>query len=297
MKVLILGGSGMLGHRLWLNLSPVHETWATLRSTTEIERFGGFDLARALCPIDALKQDDLARALAAVRPDWVINCIGLIKQLHQDPLLSLELNAALSHRLAHLCAASGARLIHISTDCVFSGAAGNYTETDNSDAADLYGRTKFLGEVTYPHCLTLRTSIIGRELKTRLGLIEWFLGQTAPVQGFRRAIYTGLTTDELARVIRDYALASPQLTSPQLNGLYHVASAPISKYDLLVLTREAFGRSIIIHPNDSFVCDRSLNGERFRQATGYEAPPWPHMIQSLAASTSFYDQLEPVQTP
>jgi dTDP-4-dehydrorhamnose reductase len=203
MKVLILGGSGMLGHRLWLDLGPAYETWATLRSTGPMEGYGVFDLKRACYPIDALRVDDLARALAAVRPDCVINCIGLIKQLNQDPLAALELNAVLPHRLAHLCAAAGARLIHISTDCVFSGAAGNYAESAPSDATDIYGRTKFLGEVAYPHCLTLRTSIIGRELHTRLGLIEWFLSQTEPVQGFRRAIYTGLTTGELARVLRD----------------------------------------------------------------------------------------------
>jgi dTDP-4-dehydrorhamnose reductase len=286
MKILILGGSGMLGHRLWLELSQSHETWATLRAAAELARHPAFDLKRACAPVDVLRRDDLSQALGAVRPDCVINCIGLIKQLHQDPLAALELNAVLPHRLAHLCAAAGARLIHISTDCVFSGREGNYAETSPADADDLYGRTKFLGEVTTSaHCLTLRTSIIGRELKTRLGLIEWFLSQAGPVQGFRRAIYTGLTTDEMARAIRDYVLPHPQL-----HGLYQVASTPISKYDLLLLAREAFGRRITIQPSDSLICDRSLNGERFHQATGYAAPSWPQMLQTLAAYSTFYDQ-------
>jgi dTDP-4-dehydrorhamnose reductase len=284
MRVLVLGGSGMLGHRLWLDLGQAHETWATLRSAAGLEQYKAFNLDRACYPIDALRRDDLVRAMATVRPDCVINCIGLIKQLHQDPLLALELNSVLPHRLAELCAATGSRLIHISTDCVFAGATGNYSESSPSDATDLYGRTKALGEVADPRCLTLRTSIIGRELKTRLGLLEWFLNRTEPVQGFRRVVYSGLPTTELARVIRDYVLGDPLLS-----GLYNVASDPISKYDLLVLVRDAFGRRTPIQPDDSIVCDRSLNGGRFRQATGYVAPSWQQMLHTLAGQSTLYE--------
>jgi len=185
-----------------------------------------------------------------------------------------------------MCEAAEIRLIHISTDCVFSGAKGNYTENDTSDATDLYGRTKFLGEVDYPHAVTLRTSIIGRELKSRLGLIEWFLAQEGEISGFRKAIYSGFTTDELARIIRDYVIPDSSIT-----GLNHVSSDPISKYDLLHMVREAFHKDIIIQPDDDFVIDRSLDSTNFREKTNYVPTSWQDMLDELAGSTSMYEAL------
>jgi dTDP-4-dehydrorhamnose reductase len=175
-------------------------------------------------------------------------------------------------------------LIHISTDCVFSGSIGNYTEEDVSDATDLYGRTKFLGEVDYPHAVTLRTSIIGRELKSRLGLIEWFLAQEGEIRGYRKAIYSGFTTDELARIIRDFVIPDTDI-----NGIYHVSSDPISKYELLMLTKKEFNKEILIHPDDDFTIDRSLCSSKFKSKTGYSPPSWQEMIKDLAASSDLYD--------
>jgi dTDP-4-dehydrorhamnose reductase len=294
MKILILGGQGMLGHRLWISLRKEHEVWVTIRQTSfPFPDRPEFPSQYVRPDVDASNFDQVTRALASIQPDLVINCIGLIKQmghLARDPIISISLNALLPHRVSLVCRAAKIRMIHISTDCVFSGKKGNYLESDESDAEDLYGRSKFLGEVAYPpHCITLRTSIIGRELKTRLGLIEWFLSQKDgdTVKGYKHAIFTGFTTDELSRIIMHNVIPCPELT-----GLYHVSSEPINKYDLLQIANQAFGRKINILPDEDFFMDRSLDSTRFRQATGYKPPSWPEMIQEMAKDTHFYNQIK-----
>ena len=214
----------------------------------------------------------------AVQPDIIINCIGVIKQIPSamDPLKAITLNALFPHRLSIVSQTVGARLIHISTDCVFNGKKGMYTENDQSDAIDLYGRTKFLGEVAYPHCVTLRTSIIGHELNQHRGLLEWFLAQTQTVKGFRKAIYSGFPTIELARIIRDYVMPNPELS-----GVYNVSSEPISKYDLLRLVAVRYDKAIHIEPYDDFVLDRSLDSTIFREKTDYRYPSWDEMIEMM----------------
>jgi dTDP-4-dehydrorhamnose reductase len=293
MRILILGGSGMVGHRLWVNLSKEHETWVTVRGSSspfpEISMLPQRSFVRP--NVDAQSFDEVTRALASIQPELVINCIGLVKQnviLAKDPLLSIQINALLPHRISMICRVAGIRMIHISTDCVFSGRKGHYTEDDQSDAEDLYGRTKFLGEVQYPHTITLRTSVIGREFKSHLGLIEWFLSQkeNSSIKGFQKAIFTGVTTDEISRIIMNTVIPNPKLS-----GLYHVSSDAISKYEILRLTKEAFGKKLTIIPDDSFVCDRSLDSSRFRQITGYKPPSWSEMISELADNSAFYNQL------
>lgn len=238
-------------------------------------------LQEGLIPgVDVLDTDSLISMLAQIRPDVVVNCVGLVKQLGsaKDPLAALPLNALFPHRLSRLCALTGARLIHVSTDCVFRGDRGNYSEADQPDAEDLYGRSKLLGEVDAPHAVTLRTSIIGRELDTRQGLVEWFLGETGAVRGFTRAIFSGVTTDELARVIVQYVLPNPGL-----HGVWQVSAAPIAKHDLLVLLRDAYERDTVIEPDLRLVLDRSLDSTRFRMTTGYRPPGWPAMIEAMRA--------------
>ena len=281
MRILILGGAGMLGHQLWRRLHPHHEVWVTLRQPlAKYSRFGLFESERTLTGIDVAREDALTEAFRASRPEAVINCVGLIKQLREasDPLLSVTINALLPHRINRLCAAGGARLIHISTDCVFSGRKGSYTEQDNSDADDLYGRSKFLGEVSGPHGLTLRTSIVGRELETKSGLIDWFLNQQGQtIKGYRRAVYSGFTTQELARIIELILTRHPDL-----HGLWQVSAAAINKFELLKIAKEAFKWSGEILPDDTLVCDRSLDSSRFRAATGYGPPSWLSMLDELA---------------
>lgn len=284
MKIFILGGSGMLGHRLYLELSPYHEVSVTLRRDAALfSKYGLFERGRVLEGVDVTDFTIVERSIRAAAPDVVINCVGIIKQLKEskNPIPSLMINSLLPHRLARLCGDIGARLFHFSTDCVFAGRKGQYTEMDVADAEDLYGRTKFLGEITdSPNALTLRSSIIGRELGTSHSLVDWFLSQGGrKVRGFRRAIYTGISTWEMARLVR--MLLTHQ---PSLFGLWQVASKPITKYDLLLLLRDGFGVPVEVEPYDDFVCDRSLVGNKFAAATGYCAPDWPAMISEMAAA-------------
>jgi dTDP-4-dehydrorhamnose reductase len=280
MKVLVLGVSGMLGNAMFRKLSESQslEVYGTARSASAKRFFPGELTERILCGIDIENQDALARVLGDIKPQAVINCVGLVKQLGDanDPLVALPVNAILPHRLARLCGLVNARLIHVSTDCVFSGARGNYRETDVPDAKDLYGRSKLLGEVDYPHAVTLRTSIIGHELSSAHSLVGWFLAQNGRVKGFARAIFSGLPTVELAELVRDVALPRDDL-----HGVYHVASAPISKLDLLRLVAKTYGKQIVIEEDQDFVIDRSLNAERFQDATGYTAPPWPTLVKKM----------------
>lgn len=281
MRVLILGGNGMLGHQLWRHFSNRFETRVTLRDgLSEFAERDALDMRQAITGIDVRCEDDLLAVFSSFRPDAVVNAVGMVKQRAEAKaaLPSLELNAVLPHRLGLYCAAAGARLIHMSTDCVFSGERGGYTEDDESDAGDIYGRTKYLGEITDAHCVTLRTSIIGLELSRKTGLIEWFLAQRGVINGYRKALYTGFTTQEMARVIERILTRHTDLS-----GLWQVASDPIDKFQLLGSLSKKLGRDDIdIQPDDTFICDRTLIGDRFNAATGYRCPTWDSMLDELA---------------
>jgi dTDP-4-dehydrorhamnose reductase len=297
-RVLILGAAGMLGHKL-CQLLPTfgHEVLGTIRSPkASLERFDGvYDQTRLIEHVDATDDDALARVVSEVTPDAIVNCIGVIKQLKEahNALLSVRLNAYLPHRLAALAAEQGCRLVHISTDCVFSGERGGYTEADLSDARDLYGKSKHLGETLEdePAAVTLRTSIIGRELRRPThGLLEWFLAQRGgKCGGFAGAIYTGLTTIEAAGVI------DLVIRQPDLRGLYHVATSPINKYDLLHLIADVLGLDVTIERDEKFQCDRSLVMDRFTRETGYQAPSWQALVAGLRADSTPYDDWFPAE--
>jgi len=280
MKVLVLGVSGMLGSAMYRVLSQDANlsVFGTVRSGAAKAAFDEALRSNVLVGVDVESQDSLVAAFGSVGPDVVVNCVGLVKQLADanDPLQAVPINSLLPHRLAALCKVAGARLVHISTDCVFSGDKGNYLESDFPDAYDLYGRTKLIGEVDYPHAITLRTSIIGHELSGARSLLCWFLAQEGRVKGFTQAVFSGLPTNELARVVRDFVIPRPAL-----HGLYHVAAKPIDKYALLKLIADVYGKSIEIDPDDQLKIDRSLCADRFRDATGYAAPEWPELIQAM----------------
>ncbi len=292
-KVLVLGGSGMLGHKLCQELPKAgHEVIATLRKPDPVLATVA-PRVTFMPGVDALTGTTLEKAVEMLRPKFVLNAIGVVKQLDlaRNRFVSVALNTWLPHRLAELCARVGAKLIHISTDCVFSGRQGGYSEENPSDAEDLYGKSKYLGETdeSESSALTLRTSIIGRELhKPSHGLVEWLLQQEANrIKGFARAIYSGFTTIELCRiigrVIRD---------GSGLRGLYHVASESISKYDLLLLLRKTLGLRVEIDRDDAFVCDRSLRMSRFTEATGYRAPSWADQVSELCSDPTPYGVLQ-----
>lgn len=280
-RLLVLGATGMLGNamlRLFAD-SPGFEAHGSARSASGVARLRPDLQGRVITGIDVENGDALAGLLARVRPQVVINAVGLVKQLAEadDPLAALPINALLPHRLARLCALAGARLVHVGTDCVFAGTKGGHVESDAPDAQDLYGRSKLLGEVTgAPHAITLRTSIIGHELASAHGLVGWFLAQRGRVRGYARAVFSGLPTVELARVVRDEVLPRPQLS-----GLYHVSAAPIDKLTLLRLVAERYGHAIEIEPDERVVIDRSLDSSRFRAATGWTPPDWPELVRRM----------------
>ncbi len=281
-RVLILGSGGLLGHKVCelLGLAGFEVIAAFRKAPSELESC--YRGAHILDNVDVLDDNALRKAFIESRPDIIVNCIGIVKQLNEayDRYLSVAVNSFLPHRLSRLCDEHNARLFHISTDCVFSGKKGMYRETDLSDAEDLYGKSKYLGETdeTETRALTLRTSIIGPELKSSThGLVEWMLKQKGKtIKGFTKAIYTGLTTTEFARVL--IWLINEH---PTLHGLYHLASEPISKYDLLHLINDAYKLNVTIQADSEFICDRSLDMTRFKEKTGYNTPSWDKMIADM----------------
>lgn len=283
LRILVLGVTGMLGSVVYRYLSESgFNTWGTMRREKARAYFPSSLHEQLISNIDVENNDDLIKVFARVRPELVINCVGVIKQVAcaNDPLTVLSINALLPHRLAQLCALSQSRLIHISTDCVFSGIKGMYTEDDKSDADDLYGRSKYLGEISdLSHVFTIRTSMIGHELESRHSLVDWFLSQDKEVKGYTGAIFSGLPTIELASIIRDFIIPNKELF-----GLYHVVAEPIAKYELLKLIAERYHKDLQITPDDSVQIDRSLCGKRFVDASGYKVAAWPQLIEHMYQS-------------
>lgn len=280
MKVLVIGVSGMIGSTIVRVLSEntAWKVYGTVRSGSIKQFFPEGISENILTNIDILNHDSLISLFDNIRPNVVINCAGLTKHIigSDIPAKAIPINALMPHRLAELCKLIDARLIHISTDCVYSGNRGNYLETDPADSMDIYGKSKWLGEVEYPHAVTIRTSTIGHELSTKHGLLEWFLSQEGQCKGFQRAIFSGLPTITLAQIIRDIVIPNKDL-----HGLYHVAGEPISKYDLLKLIAEVYGKSIELIKDEKFIIDRSLNSGKFHAATGYTPPEWPDLIKLM----------------
>jgi dTDP-4-dehydrorhamnose reductase len=279
----------MLGHKALQTLSENTEAYGTVRGRGNDVSAVAPAAAGIVEGVAAEEFDTVVEAVGRTRPDAIVNCIGIVKQLDEAkaPLRAISINSLFPHRLSRLAEAADARLVHVSTDCVFSGARGGYSEDDTPDPVDLYGRTKLLGEIVDAPAVTIRTSMIGRELHGGRGLLEWFLSQSGGrVRGFRRAIFSGWTTNALARVILELVERHSSLT-----GLWHVAAEPINKFELLELVREAFAIDIELEPDDDVVIDRSLDGSRFRTETGIAAPPWPDMIAELAEGSSFYNRM------
>lgn len=280
-KILILGANGMLGHKLFLHLSEYvnFEVYATVRCLESLSQyFSPQFMKNVVSNVDAAVFDSMIKTIELIKPDFVINCIGIVKQglLGQNIPANITVNALLPHKIAQVCQENSTRLLHISTDCVFSGNKGNYSETDVPDAGDLYGRSKLLGELNYPHCLTLRTSIIGHEIKPRHGLLEWFLAQKMIVQGYTQHIFSGFPTIELAKIIAGFIIPNKQIS-----GVYHLSSDPISKYELLTLVAAQYGKQIKIEPYAGTFCNRSLDSNKFRNLTGFIPLSWPEMIARM----------------
>jgi dTDP-4-dehydrorhamnose reductase len=280
----------MLGHKMFQRLqSEFDETYCTLHAGgPPLDNVPLFRNGRVFAAVDVTETAALHALLGRLRPDVIVNCVGIIKQraLASEAIPSIRVNALLPHELVEISREWGGKVIHFSTDCVFSGRRGGYTEDDLPDAEDLYGRTKFLGEVSAPNALTLRTSIIGRELSSHRSLLDWFLGQHhGPVRGFTRARFSGVTSNHLADVV-----AGLIASGIPIHGLYQIASQALSKHDLLGLIKDAFRLDIQIVPDDTMRCDRTLSGARFDQATGHRCPSWHDMVLELAADPTPYKE-------
>jgi dTDP-4-dehydrorhamnose reductase len=275
MKIMVLGAGGMLGHRLWHRLSQKHKLIGTCRNSIPWLEERISESRDIISGVNAFNIDTIADALDKQKPELLINCIGVIKQLPEgdDPVITIAINSLLPHQLAALCKQRGIRLLHISTDCVFSGDKGGYLESDLPDAVDLYGQSKALGEIKSADSLTIRISIIGHELKNKLSLLEWFLAQSESVNGFSGVLYNGLTTTELSNVIENYVIPRPEI-----NGLYQVASSAVNKNDLLHIIRDIYGNNVDILACANPVNDKTIIGDRFAKLTGYRVPDWRQMI-------------------
>lgn len=290
-RIMIIGAGGMLGHKLFQLLrARFPGTIATTRENIRESPLNRVTLLQGddvICGVDVARFDSFRARLTELAPDVIVNCAGIIKQRDEatSAIPSITVNSLFPHLLAEAAGKWGGRVIHFSTDCVFSGKRGNYREEDPSDAKDLYGKTKFLGEVESQNAVTLRTSIIGRELTRHRSLLDWFLSQNGrPVRGYRRVIYSGIPTTEMANVVTRVIEHEPALC-----GVFHVVSEPISKYDLLLLIRDAYNLDIDVEPDDSQVLDRSMCGEKFQRASGWRAPAWLDMVREMAADSTPYD--------
>lgn len=292
-RILVLGTTGMLGHKMWQTLSAdFDDVHGTMRSSKSDARWDAFPFLRAkniVDGIDATVTDDVLRVVRDLKPGVIVNCIGAIKQRAsaEDPLVSIGLNSLLPHQLAAEADNWGGRLIHFSTDCVFSGHRGSYSEEDLSDAEDLYGKSKHLGELIRGNAVVLRTSIIGRELEHHASLLDWFLlGGHTSVRGFTRALWSGVTTNHLSKLVGEIIMKFGYL-----KGLYQVSSGSISKHELLTMVKEAYGMPVEVVPDDSFFCDRSLKGDKFQSAIGYTSPGWQAMLDEMIRDATAYKKL------
>ena len=293
MKILILGGAGMLGHQIYLKTREAFgasNVALTLRKAQiQYEKFGIFNDAKVFDNLDILDFSNVLKILDQFKPQVVINCIGLT--LRKKELADIEkcysVNGVLPHKIAMWGQFNNCKIIHFSTDCVFDGSQGNYKETDVPTALDSYGQSKFLGEIQSPNSLTLRLSIVGRELEAKTELVEWFLSQKGKtIQGYSNAIYSGLTTNfvahEVVKIIKNF---------PKLSGLYHLASEPISKFELLKIVNQVYSTKIEIIENSNYKSDKSLNSDRYSSATGFVKPKWQDLILQMKNEEQVnYDQ-------
>ena len=280
MKILVIGANGMLGGSIFRYFSNQkgYETLGSVRNIAAAKSLQKNGFLNIVSGVDVRDNKRLFDVFKDFNPDFIFNCVGLIKQLYdsKNPISAIEINSLLPHRLASLATQFGGKLIHFSTDCVFSGSKGNYLETDTADSTDIYGKSKFLGEVTYEGHLTLRTSIIGHEINSSVSLVDWFLSQNNAVNGFSKAIFSGFPTCYVAEFVHKYIFKNTNLS-----GLYHFSAEPIDKHSLLKLIKTVYKHDIDIIEKPDFVIDRSLNSVRLRIATSLNTPSWPELIKRM----------------
>ena len=278
--VLIFGVNGMLGNTLFSYFSEMTSinVIGILRDINKLPIDFKYQKSKNIFTFEFINESNLKKILCKFNPKVVINCVGIVKR-HPDsenPRISILINSLFPHLLNEACSLINAKLIHISTDCVFSGKDGFYNEKDYPDSNDLYGRTKLLGEVITNNAITLRTSYIGRELVTERGLLSWFIAQKKTIKGFSKAVFSGLPTVEIARIINEFVIPNKNL-----NGLYHLSSNPIDKFTLLNLINSTYKLNKKIEKDSEYIINRSLDSTRFREATGYKPLEWEKAIRVM----------------
>lgn len=279
-KVLITGVNGLIGNTIFrfLNEDSNFDVYGTVRLSKLIDFPFNVSDNKIFFNIDLKNPESLLPNLIKIKPEVIINCVGITKHLKEseDPLVTIQLNSLLPHKLYQYSEIIGAKFIQISTDCVFSGKDGNYSEVDIPDSNDLYGRSKILGEVINGNALTLRISTIGHEINTNYGLLNWFLNQKGSCNGFKKAFFSGFPTVYFAMILRDHILVNKDL-----KGLYHLSSLPISKYDLLNIIKRIYKLNLEIIPENDYIIDRSLNSSKFKNETGFQPLDWNSMIELM----------------
>ena len=282
MKLLILGSSGLLGNTItkYFFTRSKFDTYGTLRDNLKINLFKESFHSKFFIIKDILDLQDIESIISFIEPEVIINCIGITNKNSIEGIALAEkyiqINSLLPHKLCKICSHYKIRLIHLSSDCVFSGQKGFYSEIDNPDSLDFYGRSKFLGEVSYENTITIRKSAIGHELDSNSGLLEWFLRQNDKVQGFQKAIFSGLTVLELSKIIENHVIRQKNL-----NGIFHISGLPISKYDLLKIIAEIYHKTVAIIPNELENIDRSLDASKFNKISGYQPKNWYELIKEM----------------
>ncbi len=289
MRVLVLGVAGMLGHKVFRTFTDAGvDTWGTLRQGKQnYKKWPFLQSAKVVGDVD-VTTSQLQTILNEIKPQFVINCVGLTirKENSSDERANIKLNALLPHEIEFWCRNNNAKLLHYSTDHVFNGQKGDYTEESPKDAADVYGQSKSLGEVNHSEfALTLRSSIIGRELDRKTELLEWFLAHRGKsAKGYTRSIYSGVTTNYLAelslRIVKE---------QPKLSGLLQPTSVPISKFELLKKINATFRLGIELQADDKVVVNNTLLANKFNAVTGWTVPAWDQLVDDLARDSVFYD--------
>ena len=279
-KLIVLGATGLLGNTLLKYFSKQSniKCYGIIRKSSDIDKLKSIKNVK-LYKIDYKNKNNIIKVFNKIKPNLIINCIGVVKQLTHKNQLSeiIRINSFLPHYLTELAnVKSKTRFIQFSTDCVFSGTKGKYKETDFPGAQDIYGRSKLLGELTYPNTLTLRTSIIGHELQTKYSLLSWFLDQKKPIKGYKNAIFSGLTALEIAKFLEKFIIPNKKL-----NGMYHLSGNTIDKYELLNLVKSVYKKDIKIIIDKKVKINRSLNSNLLQKQTGYKPPNWTKLIQEM----------------
>ncbi len=279
MKILILGSTGMLGYSLFKNLSEKNhlEVYGTIRNKEVFKAKFSSNEYDKIFELDVFEDaNKISNTIKEINPDFVINCIGAITQKESKKYELIFLNSLLPHIIQDICDDNSSKLIHFSTDCVFNGENGNYVEDDLSDAFDLYGKSKYLGEILSNTHLTIRTSIIGHELNNNVSLVDWFLSQDKKVTGYKNAIFSGFPCVYLAEILSEYIF-----DNKSLNGLMHIAAKPICKYDLLKKIANVYKKGTRIEQYDNYYSNKSLNSSKFNTLVGFRPPEWDYLINLM----------------